>query len=64
MKVTKNRETDENKEFWDSVEKTRDEVRESFPTWKMSNATLERFKIHSKDDQEQKSNSGYHVTFD
>lgn len=63
MKLTKNRESVENEEFWNSVEKTTDEVRESFPTWKMSDVTIQRFKIHSKVDRADESKSGK-VNFD
>jgi len=62
MKLTKNRETEENREFWDSVERTTDEVRETFPTWKMSEQTAKRFKVHSREQPPQTNNGA--VKFD
>lgn len=52
MKLTKNKETKENREFWELVEKTTFEVRESFPKWKMSETTIERFKIQTRRDED------------
>jgi hypothetical protein len=50
--MTKNRDTEEDREFWDFIEKTAKEVENSFPLWKVSEETAKRFQILRADNDD------------